>query len=561
MATTNDVYYASQALCSAEERYPPMEKLAFALVTAARKLKPYFQTHTVNVMTDKPLRRALINPEAAGRLTLWTIELSEFDIKYCLRTAIKGQIVADFIAKFTHEEDKGAEESPQWSIYTDGSSNRRAGGAGIVLLSLEGNRVKCMVRLNFPIANNEVEYEALVAGLDLAKAAGATRVVIYCDSQVVASQVNEDYECKGERMKRYLDQVRARVDDLEAKIIQIPSGENEHADRLAKTASAEHMITPGNVLSFVQISPLIDSGNMQEIGSESIWTTLLVSYLKNGVLLDEEAARKLKVQAARFVLIKDVLYKRGFSRPYLRCLGAEEADYIMREVHEGICGNHSGLRSLVHNLVRTGYYWPTMQKDAEAYVKSCDKCQKFSNIIRQPAEELTLMTASWPFAQWGLDIMGPFPTAVRQLKFLVVGIDYFTKWVEAESLATITEKNIQSFVWRTTPRTPTGETPFRLTYGSEAVIPAEVGLTSYRVHNHDENKNDEAIRLQLDLVDEIRSAAEQRLARYQDHMAKYYNSRVRHRDFQVGDLVVRKVMGTARDPTQGKLGPNWEGPY
>ena len=83
--------------------------------------------------------------------------------------------------------------------------------------------------------------------------------------------------------------------------------------------------------------------------------------MKNDVLLDgKEAARKLKVQAARFVLIKDVLYKRGFSHPYLRCLGTEEADYVMREVHEGICRNHSGSRSLVYKLVRAGYYWPTM---------------------------------------------------------------------------------------------------------------------------------------------------------------------------------------------------------
>ena len=171
--------------------------------------------------------------------------------------------------------------------------------------------------------------------------------------------------------------------------------------------------------------------------------------MKNGVLLDgREATRKLKVQATRFILIKNVLYKKGFSRPYLGCLGAEEADYVMREVHEGVCGNHSGSRSLVHKLMRAGYYWPTMQKDAEAYVKTCDKCQRFSNIIRQPTEELTQMTAPWPFAQWGLNIMGPFPTAMRQLKFLVVGIDYFTKWVEAEALANITEKNVQNFVWR-----------------------------------------------------------------------------------------------------------------
>ena len=112
------------------------------------------------------------------------------------------------------------------------------------------------------------------------------------------------------------------------------------------------MITHGNVLSFVQLSPLIDSGDVQEIGSESNWTTTIALYLKDGVLPDEkEAARKLKVRAVRFILIKDVLYKRGFSRLYLRRLGNEEVDYVMREVHEGICENHSGSRSLVHKLV------------------------------------------------------------------------------------------------------------------------------------------------------------------------------------------------------------------
>ena len=93
------------------------------------------------------------------------------------------------------------------------------------------------------------------------------------------------------------------------------------------------------------------------------------------MLLDnKEAARKLKDQAACFILIKDVLYKRGFSRLYLRCLVSEEADYVMREVHKGVCGNHSGSQSLVHKLFRAGYYWLTIQRDAHAYVKTCDKC-------------------------------------------------------------------------------------------------------------------------------------------------------------------------------------------
>ena len=114
----------------------------------------------------------------------------------------------------------------------------------------------------------------------------------------------------------------------------------------------QYMITHGNVLSFVQLFPLKDSGDVQEIGSKSNWTTTITSYLKDSVLPNKkEAVRKLKVKAARFVLIKDVLYKISFSRPYLRCLGNEEADYVIRKVHEGICGNHSGSRSLVHKLV------------------------------------------------------------------------------------------------------------------------------------------------------------------------------------------------------------------
>ena len=120
---------------------------------------------------------------------------------------------------------------------------------------------------------------------------------------------------------------KEKVDELKAKIIQIPRGENEQADRLAKAASAEHMTTLDKVLSFVQLSLLIDFVDVQVVGSKSNWTMPLVSYLKNGVLPNgREVARKLKVQAARFILMKDVLYKRGFSHPYLRCLGPEEAD-------------------------------------------------------------------------------------------------------------------------------------------------------------------------------------------------------------------------------------------
>ena len=209
-------------------------------------------------------------------MALQVIELSEFDIQYRPHAAIKGQVVADFIVEFTNVEDQGAEEDPQWSIHTDGSSNRRAGGAGVVLHSPEGDEIECMIRLDFPTTKNEAKYETLVVGLDLAKAVGVISVVIHCDFQVITSQVNGEYNYKGEMMK-YLEQARRMVDNLQARIIQILRGENEQADRLAKATSAEHMVIPNKVLSFTQYSPLIDLIDVQEIGSENNWTTPLVS--------------------------------------------------------------------------------------------------------------------------------------------------------------------------------------------------------------------------------------------------------------------------------------------
>ena len=162
------MYYASWALRGAEERYPLMEKLSFALVTTAYKLKSYFQAHTVIFLTDKPLGRAMSNPEVAGRLALWVIKLSEFDIQYRPHTTIKGQVITNFIAKFMNEEGQGADDHPRWSIHTEKSSNKQA---SIVLRSPKGDKIECMVH----------KCEALVAGLDLAKAVEVTSLVIYCD--------------------------------------------------------------------------------------------------------------------------------------------------------------------------------------------------------------------------------------------------------------------------------------------------------------------------------------------------------------------------------------------
>ena len=148
------------------------------------------------------MKRAMSSPEATGRMALWAIELSEFDVQYRPRTAVKGKIVADFITEYTQSKDKGVEGQKLWSIYTDGLSTQRSGGAGVVIQTPEGDKIECMIRLDFSTTNNEVEYEALVAGLDLVKAAGAKNMIMHCDSQVITSQINDDYECRNERMKK-----------------------------------------------------------------------------------------------------------------------------------------------------------------------------------------------------------------------------------------------------------------------------------------------------------------------------------------------------------------------
>ena len=127
------IYFISKAFRGAEKRYPRMEKLAFALITVARKLKPYFQAHIIVVLTDQPLKRAMNSLEAAGRMALWAIKLSEFDLQYRSRTTINGQIVANFIVEYTQSEDKRVEGQRLWSIHTDGSSNQCSGGTDVVI--------------------------------------------------------------------------------------------------------------------------------------------------------------------------------------------------------------------------------------------------------------------------------------------------------------------------------------------------------------------------------------------------------------------------------------------
>ena len=166
------VYYCSRALRGAEERYPKMEKLILALVTTSRKLRPYFQAHTIKVPTEYLMKQILHKLETSGRLIKWAIELSEFNIRYKPRTAIKGQILADFIMEFTSAEPAEATQLtpnlPIWRLSVDGATNAQGSGAGLILTSPNGIDVEYALRFGFQASNNEAEYEAVIAGLNLA---------------------------------------------------------------------------------------------------------------------------------------------------------------------------------------------------------------------------------------------------------------------------------------------------------------------------------------------------------------------------------------------------------
>ena len=588
------VYYCSRALRGAKELYPRMEKLILALVTAAQKLRPYFQAHTIEVPTEYPMKQVLNKPKVSGRLMKWAIKLSEFDIRYKPKTTIKGHVLADFIMEFAPielaEPTRSEDDLPIWKLSVDGASNAQGSGAGLIMTSLEGIDIEYALRFGFHASNNEAEYEAVIAGLNLAHSLEVNQLEVHSDSQLVVRQIEDTYKAKSETMVLYLQKVR----DLLKKFVlvqvkYIPRTKNSRADALAKLATALQEDLGGSTPVEYLAEPSIDPYSMvvAPIGSVPSWMDPIWDYINEGTLPDDpKEAAKIRVRSSRFTNHKGSLYNRGFFTPFLKCIAGEDTEYVVREVHEGIYGNHIGARTLAGKVLRQGYYWLTILKDATDLVKKCRICQEHAKISRLPSEPLTSITSPWPFQQWGLDLIGPLPIGKGQCKFIIVAEDYLTKLAEVEPIATITEQKIRNFMWRaimcrfgipralvsdngkqfdnakfrdfcvelgiknyysspahlqsngqaevtirtlkaalktkledlkrswveylpevlwayrTTQKSATRETPFSLAFGTEAVAPVEVGIKSPRVELASEEQNDEALRLNLEILDE-----------------------------------------------------------
>ncbi|XP_058762570.1 uncharacterized protein LOC131635951 [Vicia villosa] len=438
------IYFTSKALQGPDVRYQQIEKVALALIIAARRLRYYFLAHTVVVRTDQPIKQLLGRPDMARRMLKWSLELSEFDIQYESRKALKAQALADFVAEMTSITSSPPSAENKWSLYGDGASSSSGCRAGVILENDEGLVIEVSLVLSFTTSNNQAEYEAFLPGLQLAENVGAQEVKIYTDFQLVASQVNGEYlALVKERMKNF---ARAEVE-------HIPREHNSRAGVLSKLASTRKKGGNKSVIQEILSKPSVDKNapltQVLAIGDDHCWMTPVYNFLtKDELPTDAKEASTIKRRACSYVIVEDKLYRRGFSTPLLKCVDASQALEILQELHEGINGQHLGGRSLARKALRARYYWSTMQQDAKEHIQKCDKCQRHANMHLAPPHELKSISSPWPFSTWGMDLLGPFPIGSYQNKYLVVAIDYFTKWIKAEALAKITAQNMLRFYKR-----------------------------------------------------------------------------------------------------------------
>ncbi|MCI06143.1 gag-pol polyprotein, partial [Trifolium medium] len=240
----NPVYFISKALSGPKLTY---QKIALALMTAARKLRRYFLAHAIVVWTDQPLKQVLFRPDLAGRMTMWSVELSEFDISFEPWKTLKAQAFADFLAELT---PGSVNPCTSWTVFTDGSSNSKGSVAGLILESEEGLVIEVSLKFSFPVTNNQAEYEACIAGVDLALEMGAKHLKLRTNSQLVVTQIKGEAQAKEQYIQKYMAVLKKKVERQETfEATHIQRDKNTRADVLARLASTR---PSGVTHSFIQ---------------------------------------------------------------------------------------------------------------------------------------------------------------------------------------------------------------------------------------------------------------------------------------------------------------------
>jgi ribonuclease HI len=449
------VYFFSEVLSFSKKNYTELEKVLYAVLMASRKLGHYFRAYHMVVPSSQPLKDIMRNREATGRIIKWATELNEFSIDYVHRSSIQSQALADFIANWTlgaHEEE-ATKDAEAWTVFCDGSWGTFGAGAAAVLVAPSEVKTCYAARLNFSCTNNIVEYEVLLLGLRKLKAMGIRRAILKTDSQVISSHVDKTSKARDPKLEKNLDIVRRLEASFEGfSVKNIPRGENEHAYLLAKLA-AQGLPLPLEVFFETIKAPSVELLERAVLAISPMhskdWRTKIIYFLQGNCLSDDEVYNKrMEARTRPYVIIEGELYKHGVCSPLLKCLSRTEGIELMKEIHVGSCGSHNRSRPLLGKVFREGFYWPKAASDATDLVQKCENSQKCARDQKQPSSLTQLIQPTWPLQRWGLDLLGPLPPAQGNLKYVVVAVEYFSKWIEAKPLATITSVTVQKFFWK-----------------------------------------------------------------------------------------------------------------
>ncbi|KAI5316275.1 hypothetical protein L3X38_045451 [Prunus dulcis] len=472
------VYYLSRTLTEVERRYSAIERLCLALYFTAVKLRHYMLPHTIYIIAKTDLiKYMLTRPMLRGRIGKWTLALTEFTFRYVPQKAVKGQVVADFLADHPGEEIENMDSLDiananlltrvhvslnnliysihltPWKLYFDGSKTDKASGAGVVLEEPLGVRHCYSFQLDFQCTNNRAEYEALIIGLEMLVELGVQSVEILGDSMLVLKQIAGEYKCLNPSLAVYLVAARNLLTEFrEATWEHIPREENFAANELAQVASGIQM--PEDCVQRIikigrkSLPSVLTRGMEIEVNFALIakddWREPIMAYLQYPTLPSE---KRVRIMATNYLMWNEDLVRKSKDEVLLRCLGKTEYMKVMGETHEGICGAHQGGRKMCWLIRRYGYFWPTMLKDCINYSKGCEACQRHGPIQQAPSVPMNPVVKPWPFRGWAMDLIGKiYPASSQQHCFIIVATDYFTKWVEAKQIKTTTSQEIITFI-------------------------------------------------------------------------------------------------------------------